>query len=799
MGILICGHAYTRVFTHIENGIRYEFSAPGGAELLKALLNAEPASELEGERREFFELGYVIDKPAKKEYYSIIRRAGAIGNKMDVISGPAKESRIIWDEGFGGICLPGDQPPTLWASKKSLPDKNCFDKAAVNGFLFLDADILRTAGALISRQISWERTATELIWQIQNNPVLSYLLKAPHILIAFAEDGAVYIKRENGEIKASLVLTHGGGEGILREKLKGEIDDAFILMTASLAKQFPAVLSGKEPLLVLPLLRTAEALMNSGYTIAGLENSQFTIITETEEAEIAFEIPLTPDGNVIGRDNWCISNNVGDKRVFDIAYNYVRVGAKEIEGLPQLSFGAFTTVDRFEIEAFQNIRNLIVGYDKSDSVRPLSIAVFGSPGSGKSFGVTQIAKNVLPDIVEKLEFNVSQFRDLNDLSAAFQKVRDLVLEGKLPLVFFDEFDSDKDGLLLGWLKSFIMPMQDGKFKDNSGEHPLGKCILVFAGGTSANFEEFMAPMSHNGQLSLPPHFSEEPINHLIIENGRQKYEDFKNIKGPDFVSRLKGIINVLGPNPKDKDDKNYILRRALLLRSLCERKFKMKNGIAPVSKNIIWAMLLVPEYKHGARSMEAILEMSRLEGNVWEPVSLPFYSQLDLHVDAAAFIKLVLRKVILNSYVDKLAIAIHEDYRKKMQTTGHGDYPSVVLWDDLPEEFKDSNRNQARHIGRKLKEAGYNYDAGDTSFSSVEVFDEEIVLLMAKNEHIRWLDEKIAGGWKYDPVRDDANKSHPLLIEWKNLPDEEKQKDINAVQNIIPLLKSVGLRVYKMI
>ncbi|MCL2285933.1 MAG: hypothetical protein FWC32_06155 [Firmicutes bacterium] len=67
-------------------------------------------------------------------------------------------------------------------------------------------------------------------------------------------------------------------------------------------------------------------------------------------------------------------------------------------------------------------------------------------------------------------------------------------------------------------------------------------------------------------------------------------------------------------NPKNDDDKNYILRRALLLRSLCKRKFGFnEDATAPVSPNIIRAML-----------------------------HLPSRSQLSLHVDADAFIKLVL-------------------------------------------------------------------------------------------------------------------------------------------------------------
>ena len=37
--------------------------------------------------------------------------------------------------------------------------------------------------------------------------------------------------------------------------------------------------------------------------------------------------------------------------------------------------------------------------------------------------------------------------------------------------------------------------------------------------------------------------------------------------------------------------------------------------------------------------------MSNIEGNSWEPASLPSRSQLALHVDADAFINLVLNKM----------------------------------------------------------------------------------------------------------------------------------------------------------
>ena len=40
-----------------------------------------------------------------------------------------------------------------------------------------------------------------------------------------------------------------------------------------------------------------------------------------------------------------------------------------------------------------------------------------------------------------LEFNLSQFSDERDLIGAFHQVRDKRLEGSVPVVFWDEFDS----------------------------------------------------------------------------------------------------------------------------------------------------------------------------------------------------------------------------------------------------------------------------------------------------------------------------------------------------------------------
>ncbi|MCI5120878.1 MAG: ATP-binding protein, partial [Candidatus Electrothrix sp. AUS4] len=316
-----------------------------------------------------------------------------------------------------------------------------------------------------------------------------------------------------------------------------------------------------------------------------------------------------------------------------------------MKGVPVCKLNNLIVIDREEIESLHSIRNIVIEYDqkrKSNfSIQPLSLAVFGPPGSGKSFAVKQLAEylaqsHILQTKHQTLEFNLSQFSDPKELIEAFHQIRDAVLSGKLPFVFWDEFDSEFDGKKLGWLKYFLAPMQDGTFQDGQITHPIGSCIFVFAGGTYHTFSEFEKTSEKEGTNN-----SEKNSKKL---SGTDDNDDDKSSKKPDFMSRLKGHLTIKGIN-EDNGGNHYKIRRAILLRGLLKKYAESiwtKNSKKPnIHNSVINAFMDIDKYKNGVRSMEAIIVMSRLSGEMeFTASALPPSSQLNIHVEGEKFIKI---------------------------------------------------------------------------------------------------------------------------------------------------------------
>jgi hypothetical protein len=649
-------------------------------------------------------------------------------------------------------------------------EKNHMDKTIV----IINSDDLRSKGVNISRSLSWERTAQDFVWQINNSPNLAFLTQCRHLVVLFGLEGAIYYKNE-GVPESCLYFLPYEFEGEFITDSQGKMSGFTSCFVSGIARSIVMGHENSEDLAasigegIREGIVAAQKYFIEGFGknigVAPFPNPDIFLEGEHDfiYKEHVQDVIIRLADNVSCQSCWYILKDNSSTNLAEIAYNIVKNGVQHaLKFIPIAQFGNLQTVDRGEIESYRSIKNLMTEYISTNNApRPLCMAVFGTPGSGKSFGVTEIASSIAPRLIKKLNFNLSQLSTPLELINAFHKVRDVCLEGKLPLVFFDEFDSPF-GEKLGWLKYFLAPMQDGVFREGDSLHSIGKAIFVFAGGTSSTLQDFCG-------------------EDIEDEQERKRFLlDFKGAKGPDFLSRLRGYVNILGPNQTNQHtDQLFIIRRAMLLRALLERKVPhliKDKGEAQIDNGVLRAMLKIPRYKHESRSMEAILEMSLLSNaKKWEQSYLPSQEQLKLHVDEEEFLRHLMHDTFFSEKIESLAIAIHEKYRELNKHNTNVDSELLKKWEDLDEELKESARNQARNIPNALLMINYDVISVKETPPIVEFTQRELDMLVAY-EHTHWCRYRKGAGWKKGNLKDKTKKTDPTLVNWNSLPKENQYK-----------------------
>jgi hypothetical protein len=682
--------------------------------------------------------------------------------------------------------------------------KNHADRLMV----ILTANDLRLTDVQISQGLSWERTAQDVAWELVHNPRVNSLARCAYVVLSFGTEGAVLLSRpssvkENQPPLASrcqLYFDPEAIEGTWIQNHPGGMIGYTSCLTIGLVNQL--LLSKDHPNIPQGIQVGFSALRKlhlegyQGDPVPGeITAVQFPIQNIAQELSSSSE-PFAvvdiqdPVRSLAEADPtkptkfWTILHDLHHHDLNLVAEQTVLEGIETaLPDVPLGKFGFLVTVDRQEIESFRAICTLVDEYLQQDRPkRPLSIGVFGAPGSGKSFGITQVANSLAPGKIKKLEFNLSQMNTIDELPDALHQVRDINLEGKIPLVFWDEFDTSLGNKALGWLRYFLSPMQDGAFREGQLTHPLGRAIFVFAGGTSHTMEGFGA--------GLNP-------------------EEARAAKVPDFVSRLKGYVNVLGPNPQQgEDDPYYIIRRAILLRSLLLRNQPalFQNNKLNIDQGVLRAFLQIGRFKHGVRSMETILTMSQLIGKIrFSRSCLPSESQLDLHVNGQEFLALVQQVSLEGELLERLARFHHQIFCDQMKEKGyqHGQvtdeeqktHSALLPWDDLPDEEKEQNKSAVRDIPQKLDRIGYVMIPARSNEPAEFPRGEEDLERLSKMEHERWMNVKLKAGWVFAPETNKPEKRHSALVPWEDLPEAEKDKDRELVRAIPKLLTEIGYTV----
>ncbi|WP_158102447.1 RyR domain-containing protein [Streptomyces africanus] len=736
--------------------------------------------------------------------------------------------------------------------------KYLYSRLAERLIVVLDIKDLRQGDIEVSKDRSWEHTARDLAGELLHKPSLNALSRCAFVIVHFGPVGALLLEHSDAEWlpRFKLWFDPDKMEGDYEPRTKRVWGHTSVLSTA-IAQELMRMKSADEVSALAKAnmehaihqgLLAMRELDRTGYNVKKdpptsvefpyaqvkkvLSQSQVPASASGEIFETAVEQPTQLrqeffDAEVhrpllhrqeffAGREmasrkgQWTILRQKHPPETLDeLAELIVKRGAdNEMKDVPRGRFGKLLTVDRQEIEEFRSIRSLVDEHCRGSSEKPLSLAVFGAPGSGKSFAVMQVLEPfegsegaALGGEIKELEFNLSQFTSVDDLVDAFHLVRDVRLKGKIPVVFWDEFDASFDGQELGWLRYFLSPMQDGSFREGAAIHPIGQCIFAFAGGRSNRFREF---------------------------RGILKDDDaFRAAKGPDFLSRIRGYIDIRGPNKEsgidglvEAGDPYFIIRRAVTLRSLLwtDRKDLFRppvkstvtdgntkksgadlGGALAIDDGILHAFLNISKYEHGVRSMKAIIEMSSLSGkDSFDRSCLPPITQLDLHVDGREFLSLMRNLDLpgtLDDTLDAISIVVYARLckgeaarRSHAELKGDSDnykFPGRVSeFDELAPEDRDQFKKFVRSIPNMLGDEGYRIVPAPKA-ESVNSLASDVIEILAQKEHERWMNFKLKAEWKHGTSTDIPRKLHQSLMPWDELPHWQKELEMQRV-SVIP-------------
>ena len=159
-------------------------------------------------------------------------------------------------------------------------------------------------------------------------------------------------------------------------------------------------------------------------------------------------------------------------------------------------------------------------------------------------------------------------------------------------------------------------------------------------------------------------------------------------------------------------------------------------------------------------------------------------------------------QLLLGGTGELFAQARHAGYVRNEQALGHTreSNPALAPWEELHENWKESNRRFADGIGATLEAAGCVLvplamrDDGTPAFE----FTPEELESLARREHDRWMADLEADGWRFTPGEKDVDrKLHPLLVPWEQLTEEDREKDRDAIRELPAMIELTGFRVQR--
>ncbi|KAK4553844.1 hypothetical protein LTR86_009019 [Recurvomyces mirabilis] len=659
----------------------------------------------------------------------------------------------------------------------------------------VDADDLRAEGIPLSKSLSWESTAEDFVRGLGTKGTFDTLVTCPNLIVRFGTEGVIYHRgRDAGD--PVLYYHPRKMESANPKTNNASMIDLASAFTAGLALGFA---DSKPPNCHRGIqygISAASKLSHQGFVHSDFDNGPDYPIAQIME-QLSLDRQHTavsiPSGRISSGDKWSIFDSVtGDPA--ELARHIVVDGPeKALVSCPVQVFGSLLAVDRAEQENLRSVLDAMTErLDISGATGPTSVGVVGPAGSGKKFVTANLATHVSTGRkVRKLQYN-SQLLGISELIEACHTIRDHTASGELTIVTFENFETflRPNGQLLS---EILTIMREGHFSDKGHVHSLGAPLLFFI----VNHDTAV-----DSDDAFPPQTPTSP-------------------RGADFVQRptidmallmdhLHGLVKTTSINQMGAKDRTFCIRRAIMLRQLLKDKHPHvgNNGRLNVEEGVLHALLLVPKYNHGLRSLEKIISTSRLSGRKkFDVAALPPEEQIQLHVDGKTFMNHLRSPKLQPALREKLAEGMFEVYKKQRYIMCKSDEERNALdeersmrdWIELPPELKESTRSQADDIPRKLRAVNCFMLNEERSEPLIKVpqFSTEQLDMLSEMEHERFNAERLQRQWRMGP-RNSKQRTTPFLVPWRDLSQEWRDVDRVMVECVPRILEKAGWHIYRM-
>ena len=292
--------------------------------------------------------------------------------------------------------------------------------------------------------------------------------------------------------------------------------------------------------------------------------------------------------------------------------------------------GKFISLSLDLQEDLLSILDLVFHYSHRRVIaRPLNILIEALPGSGKSFFVKEIYKATNGSIPEKdftfLTFNITNVKSPDDIKIAFRKVQSFNIENIVPIVFFDEIDSQINGQYV--YPYFLSPMFDGKIFEGGNQYKIGPAVFFFA--SSKKISDFQTNLSKSN-YNINDKTSENSVKYPQtysdwIAEQRESFgktvkalrEGTSTSSSPskllDFLDRIDSVCfipptNII-PNKRKGDSKAIIERSELkeqsqlLICAMIQRHFPYVEYIESKALGLLAAQVMSEQSLRSAESI----------------------------------------------------------------------------------------------------------------------------------------------------------------------------------------------------